>query len=973
MMLLFSAPAFAQNAKTVSLQLSDSSTGEAVAFATVSVTKKGDTSPAKYVLSDDKGKARLEKVKAGTYTLKAELLGYVSFTKEITVGKEDIDLGTVKLEPDAKVLDAANVTAAGNPIIIKKDTVEYNASSFKVTDNDMLENLLKKLPGVEVNEDGTITANGKTISKITIDDKTFFLDDPQLATKNIPAKIIEKVKVVQKKSEQAEFTGIEDGNDETVIDLSVQKGMMNGLIGNAVLGGGHDYPSQNYIDSYGTGDYRYQGSLFLGSFNEKGNISVIMNGNNTNNRGFNDMAGNMMGGMRGGRGMGGGFGGGSGITTSWLGGLNGGSTFFDDRMELFGNYLYNGSDRYVTETSDQTTFLDNYNLNYHNVGESDTKTYGHRFGARLEHKFSDNTSILFSPQFSLGGGSFTELSDFSTEKEFADGTKSLTNDGFNQNLGDSKTQSANGMFLLRQRLGMPGRTLTFRANYNFSNTDLDGFNQSVTNNYGEDGAAVSSSPVNQRYDQNQAQTSLSGNLTYTEPLGHGFYVEGNYQIGWNRNVSTKNTFDSGINDNFSNDRIYNVVGETPNEEYSSKIINRYINQRIGANVMFQNDKWHAQIGVSANPTDTYNETNGEEYKNKVVNWSPQAMIFWDGGDNMNLRMFYRGSSSQPSTTQLMRVPDNSNPLNISFGNINLNPYFSHNINTEFSFSNPKQFSSLRVSLSGGFVQDPIVNASWYGLNGVQYSMPMNGPTSGNASANITFNSPIAKSNFSVSSMTRASYSNSSSYVGSSVDMSGYYDETTGMLDYEAFNRDFASLNFQKNKIESLNATERLRLTYRNDFVELIAGGRTTVRKSWYTIASASTNTTWNNQISGSMNWTIPGGFEIAGDANYNWYRGYSTPQDDEVILNMSISKLLFKDRMTVMLKAYDILNQAKTLSVTDASNYHTESVNNTLGRYIIVSLTWRFGSFGGMRAPGGGRGGRRGPGGPGGGRPPMHF
>ncbi|MCQ2142400.1 MAG: carboxypeptidase-like regulatory domain-containing protein, partial [Bacteroidales bacterium] len=317
----------------VSVQLIDASNDEPVGFATVSLTPKGAAKPSKYGLTDDQGKGKLEGVRPGNYTFKAEIMGYKSFEKVLDV-KENVDLGKVKLSLDQKVLDAASVSAVGNPIVVKKDTIEYNASSFKTTENDVLEDLLKKLPGVEINEDGSITANGKTISKITIDGKTFFLNDPQLASKNLPAKMIEKVKVIEKKSDQAEFTGIDDGEEEQIIDLSVKKGMMNGLIGNMSLGGGHDVPSTDV-----QGDYRFQGAGFMGKFTEKSNLSLIVNANNTNNRGFNDLSGGMMGAMRGG-GMGrgsGGFGGGNGITTSYMGGLNGSWNLFDDKMELGSN------------------------------------------------------------------------------------------------------------------------------------------------------------------------------------------------------------------------------------------------------------------------------------------------------------------------------------------------------------------------------------------------------------------------------------------------------------------------------------------------------------------------------------------------------------------------------------------------------------------------------------------------------------
>lgn len=959
--------AFAQGGGTVTLSLTDSSTGDAVGFATVSITKPGTQKPYKYALSDDKGKTVFEKVAAGKYVLKAELLGYKPLTKDIEV-KGKLDLGALKMDPDKQVLDAASVSAAGNPIVIKKDTIEYNASSFKTTENDVLEDLLKKLPGVEVSEDGTVTANGQTISKITIDGKTFFLDDPQLASKNIPAKIIEKVKVVEKKSDQAEFTGIDDGNDETIIDLSIQKGMMNGLFGNVMAGVGHDVRKQVTGSelSSGNGDWRYQGAGFMGRFTDKNQISVVLNGNNTNNRGFNDLSGSMMQGMRGGGGGMGrgsrGWGPGNGITTSWMGGLNGNTSLFDGKMDLGGNYLYNNNETYVEEESKRITYLDDHNLIYNNKGSNTTNSDGLRFGVRLEHKFSENTSILFQPQVSFGNGDFNEVSDFSTLTEKS-GVTSKTNDGFTSNTGSNNNWRTNGFFLFRQKLGKAGRTLSFNARYNFSGNETNGFNQSRTTTYDEFGVADSDSVINQRYNQNQDTKSLTGRLTYTEPLGKGFFVEANYEASWNRTSSTKNTFDSGVVSDFGRDNlIYNPVDEKINEVYSSEIINRYINQTIGANFVYQKDKLRAQAGVSANPTYTHNETSGyDPYDNHVLNWAPQAMLWYDIDDNTNVRGFYFGRSQQPSVNQLMRVPDNTNPLNVSFGNMCLEPYFNHDFRSDFRHTNKKTFLSVNAGIDGGIVKNPIVNAQWYGTNGVQYSIPVNGKDSYNGSFRVMLNTPIAKSNFSIFNMTRASYSRSSSYVRSAnLDTDGYYDGDSFAV--EDFLADFNSLGFTLNKLQTVGLTERLRITYRNDIVELTAGGRTRMSKSWYTIANQSTNMTWSNQVTASMNWTVPGGLGIVADGNYNWYNGYTTDQGTQLILNAKITKMLFKDKFTLALNAYDILDQAKNLSISDSSNYHTETLNNTLGRYIVVSLTYRFGNFGG-------KGGRRM--GPGMGRGPM--
>ena len=970
---LFSHIALAQPF-TVKLKLVEEKTSEPVQFATVSVTPAGTTKALRYALTDDKGEAAVTRVGKGAYVIKAEIMGYKNFELQILVTK-DVDLGTVKMAEDVQALEASRVSAVGNPILIKKDTIEYNASSFKTSDNDMLEQLLKKLPGVEVGTDGSITANGETIKKITIDGKTFFLDDPQLASKNIPAKIVEKIKVVEKKSDQAMFTGIDDGEEETVIDLKLRPGMAQGWFGNVMGGGGHDVPGQGSDMN----DWRYQGAAMIGRFTDKSQISIILNGNNTNNRGFNDVAGSMMQNMRGSRGMGrgmGGWRGNNGISTSWMGGLNGAFTLLDGDMDLSGNYLYNGTDKFIEEETSKTTYMeDGTHLINNEKGTNNTFTQGHRFGVRLEHKFSENTSILFEPQFNFGSGNFSEFADFETRQTVLGNNEETyaVNDGYNSNKGWNKNWSTSGFLLLRQKLGKQGRTISANVRYSFSNNDLDGFNQSLTKAYVD--PATPDEIVNQRYDQNSKSTSLSGRLVYTEPIVKNLFLEANYQYSWNMNTSLKNTFDSATDNLLDGVLVYNADGEKTNPVYSNDIENVSHNHRAGLNLSYQLKKFRAQLGAAVNPTQTYNMTNGEEYKSNVVNWSPQAMLYYSPNDNLNLRMFYFGRSAQPSTSQLMPVPDNSNPLNISLGNPYLEPYFNHNIRGRFGYTNKKTFTSINLNLRATMVENAITSAQWYDSYGRQYSIPVNGPTTVSLNGRLFINSPIGKSGFSIFSMSFANYNESVSYIGTDsfkkLDSDKYYDPEEAVFDYDLFHKDFpdlekASDKFTKNNTQTVGFTQRLRFTYRNDFVELNLGGRTRMSKSWYTIQNANPQTTWNNQIDGSMNWTIPGGINLIADVDYNWYNGYTTPQEDEIILNAEITKLLFKKKVTLALKAYDILGQSKNLSVTDASNYHLETRNNTLGRYIILSLTYRFGNFnkGGGRGPGG-------PGGPGGPRGMM--
>ena len=970
---LMATAAYAQNSFKVSLKLVDANTNEPVSFATTSLTLAGADEAAKYVLTDTEGKSDFTKVKKGTYTLKAEIMGYKAHVQEITVDK-NIDLGVIKMAEDVEALDAASVTAVGNPIIVKKDTVEYTASSFKTSDNDMLEDLLKKLPGIEVSSDGSITANGETITKITIDGKTFFLDDPQLASKNLPAKMIEKVKVVERKSDQAQFTGIDDGQEEFIIDLSIYKGMMDGWFGNVTAGAGHDAPDKGYYNEdhkFAEEGWRYQGGAIVGNFKDHSQLTLILNANNTNNRGFNDLAGGMMGGMMGGGGMRGGMGG--GITSSWMGGVNGAWDLFDGDMELSGNYLYNGSNSYVEQESHKITYKnDGSHLLNDESGTSTRNTGGHRIGIRLDHEFSPSSSILFEPQFNFGGGDFSEFSDFATNTLGVDGIERKTNQGFNTSYGDNKNWTASGRFLYRQRLGKAGRTLSLNANYNFSNNDMTSYNQSLTqvdlnkDNEWDQNPTI----VNQMYLQNSKSSSLTGRLVYTEPLMENLYLEASYQYSWSRSNSLKDAFDSGTNEFGDGFIIYDPIGATPNAEYSNSILNENINQRAGITFSWQTDKLTAQLGAAANPTHTYNKTNGETYESNVVNWSPEARIRFYFNDYTNMQLNYNGRSSQPSTSQLMPVPDNTNPISVSLGNPYLQPYFNHNARWNFGYTNMSSFMSINGNISGGMVQNAITNAQWYDQASVQYSIPVNGPGTYNANAMLMINAPLGLSNFSIMSMTNARYNQSTSYIGNdNLATDKYYDAANVTFDYEAFNRDFPDLGktdaFTKNNTMTTGVMQMLRLTYRNDVVELVAGGRTNMSKSWYTMNSVNQKATWTNNASFEMNWTLPFGMNLITDVNYNWYNGYSSPQKSEFVWNAEITQLLFNNKCTIALRAYDLLNQAKNLTVSDVSNYHLESRSNTLGRYVVVAFTYRFGTFGnnrGGRGPGMGmgRGGMRG-------------
>ena len=588
---------------TLKAVLQDSKDKSPLSFATAAVSKTGDkdAKALAYTLSEENGSVEFTNLKPGNYTLKAELMGYKPFVKEFKIENSDVNLGVLSISPDLQQLDAAKVTDRGNPIQMKRDTIAFTSSTFKITDNDMLEDLIKKIPGMEVSEDGSITHNGRTISKITIDGKTFFLNDPQIATKNLPAKIVDKLKVIEKKSDQAEFTGIDDGEEETILDLSVKPGMMKGSFGNLMGGAGHDLPSTSV-----EGDWRFQSAGFLGNFTDKYQISAVLNANNTNNRGFNDLAGSMMGAMRpGGMGRGqGGWGSGNGITTSYMAGVNGGTNLFDGKMDISGNGMFNHSTKSVIEDSFKETLLDDSSLLYDTEGQSNTKTWGAGFGMRLEHKFSENTSIIFEPKFNFGGGSFAENENTLTRTVNYNNPADTLNTNSSNGLqsGNNRSLSASGFALLRQKLGIPGRTLTLMGSYNISrNSIFDALNKSNTITYDSEGKAVET-PIDQSYKQESNSTTLWARATFTQPLAEKLFAEVNASYSWSESNSDKFTYD-------------NLNGGALVDSYSNDIYNHFTSETIGANLLYQPGEARFQLGFSLIPSQMRNKTNsGSAYQ-----------------------------------------------------------------------------------------------------------------------------------------------------------------------------------------------------------------------------------------------------------------------------------------------------------------------------------------------------------------------
>ncbi len=930
--------AYAQSG-SIKLRLVDSLTNAPVDFASVYVSKDGTVNGAKHSMTDENGYATIEKIVPGNYIFKAELMGFKLKQLPVNVTKGVCDLGEIKMQQDVNTLEQVVVSAVGNPIVVKKDTIEYSAASIKTSDNDMLEDLIKKLPGFEVDSDGNITANGETIKKVYIDGKEFFLDDPQLASKNIPAKIVNKVKLVEKKSEQAEFTGIDDGDEETVLDLSIRPGMMQGWFGNLSGGGGMDIANTDH-------DARFQAAAMVGRFTDQTQISIIGNANNTNNRGFQDMSGEMMGALRssGMRGMGGGWGGNNGITTSWMGGINANGYLFNGDMEIGGNYLYNGNEKVLEEKTNKMTMLDNNEtITTAEQASSRSRTEGHRVGVRADWDITDKTSILFTPSFNFGYGDFEEKTSYYTDNNI----KGKVNDGESVTNGYNDNWRADGRILFRQKLGnTKGRTMSLNVNYNISQNSMTGDNRSVTNSY-DDKGNKETSVIDQQYVQSSDAYTIGGRFSYTEPLGKNFFLEASYRYNYRKTDAQKMTYDKDVQGGYT----------SLDTLYSSKYQNTFINQDARINLVKQEQKYSFQVGFSVQPAYTksvtalFKENRDSVLAYNVVNYSPSARFDYRFSDRNFLRINYRGTTNQPSITQLQPVPNNSNPLRITLGNPKLQPEFSHRFNINYRNTNTETFASQNGSIYATYVKDDIINASWYNSSGVQYTAPINSqePTF-TAGGRYMYNTPIAKSNFSIMSFTNVSLSRGLSYTGT-----GDVETLEEIIDH-----------LIAGKTTTLNVTERINFVYRSETFEARLGGSARFQNAWYTIKEQERPSTWTNSINGEVNYTMPWGTEIRTDARYTFYVGYEDGYNEPTcVWNAEISQLLFKKRATLRFKVYDILQQAKNVYRTTADNYVQDVEQNTLGQYFMLSFTFRFGNFGGQGMRGGhGSGPGRGPMGP---------
>ncbi|MDN3547025.1 TonB-dependent receptor [Mucilaginibacter aquaedulcis] len=850
-----------------------------------------------------------------TFKITVSGIGYQTLVRRYVM---DDATGPIKLDPikvkvQTNFLKTVKVVAEANPITIKEDTVEYKASSYKVREGSPVEDLLKKLPGVSVDNNGNVTAHGKQVTKVRVNGKDYFTGDVQTATQNLPADIVENIQVIDDYGDQANLTGIKTGDPDKILNITIQKGKSRGNFGQGSVGVGNDD--------------RYQARLSANSFLDARQIAVIGTLNNTNTNSFN-LGGSGGGGGRAGRGGGGGSGGSqistaNGITTNRSIGTN----YRDDwskKMTVYGSYSFADKDKdQSTITQQQNQFQSGTLINNDN---SDDKNHGinHRFDFNMEYKIDTSNYLKINPSFSYGISN-----DVSTDV-FSNMRNSSVVTGNELALTDATSQSGNLNVLYNHKFHKKGRNFSMNAVFGVSKSD-----QGLNDQYTTKQDTVTTQLFQQINSNNNSQR-VSVHLSYMEPIGKSTYLEGNY------NYSYTNT-----DNNRYNYRVDPITGKQTYVDSLSTIYNsQFITNRFGINLRGIGAKYNYTIGMAVQPSTLNGEAHAQRFNTNTFNYIPTARFIYNFSRNHSFTINYSGSNSQPSFTQLQLQPDYSNPQNRVYGNPDLKPSFTNNINLRYNQFDIESGNSLFTNLSFSETQNAIVTntSPVYNANAAGHSTSTKDSTiqethylntNGlyNVSGNYAFSKPFANRKFTITASGSAGYSNNVSYIEDQRNTGKNWVLSQGLK--------------LRTDIDSVMDTE--------------ISGNYSINTTRYSLPS-SLNTdasTWTLGIDGRnyffYSWVL--GYNLTQTINHGFS---STVKANPTLLSTYLEyQFLAKHIASLRFQAFDLFDENKGVSRTVSGNQIIDTRTNRLGRYFMLSFSLRLQKFKGSR-PGSSGGGRRG-------------
>jgi hypothetical protein len=945
-------------------KLADTLYKEILSEASVTVLNPVDSSVVNYTLTNAKGEFVVKDIPAGSFKLTVSYQGYMPFVKTFKISADSsvVDLGVIQMIKKGDLL--AEVVVEAPPITVKKDTVEFRADAFRTKPNSTAEDVLKKIPGMEVDKEGNVKAQGEEITKVYVDGKEFFGTDPKLATKNITADMIESVQVFDDMSDQAKFTRVDDGSRAKTINIKLKKDKRKGYFGRIMGARGSDD--------------RYDGSLSFNKFNGDQRISVLGAINNLNKSGFSfsDIVSTMGGfGSRGGGGGSGGFGGGGGNFggggSSGGGGNRGGGGSFSggsvggsgntgitksksvglnytdkwgSKMDVTASYFFSETDRTTDQERLRQSFFQNDSSTIQSTKVlSNNYNQNHRFNIRMEYYIDSMNSILYTPnltfQRSITDSYDSSLTNAQTAKE-----QYLRLSGVTRNQSERDGYNLNNNLLFRHKFGKTGRTFTLGLNNSIGQSNGEGQIYAPLKWFLPDGSIERDSLQNRVTSQKTRSHNNTVSGSYTEPIGNNKLIELNYAYTNNHSTSDGKGYDFNSG---------NGKYDKPNLLQTNYFENDYISNRFGLNFRMQKTKYNFQIGGSVQIADQNSRSiraitgKDSSYSQRFVNFNPVANFTYNFARSKTLRFFYNGRTNQPSITQLQDVivPDESNALLFYSGNPNLRQEFTHNLRLNYNTFNPANFKYISVNLNFNATQNKIINNIEYITQttdpndptkraGVQIYKPMNASGVYNGSSFITLGLPLRGklkgSNFNFNN--RISYNHDASFLNGQQN----YTDLWVISQSAGINLDIK----QKLNI-GLNGT----FAYNNT--------------NYSQQNSLSPDQTYYSQTySADISYIAFKSLVLSTDFDYIVNTGLGEGFNQSIPLwNASIAYQIFKKRNgEIKFSVNDLLNQNQSISRSVSDNYIQDTRSVVLKRYFLLSFTYNLNKAGAganQRGPGG--------------------
>lgn len=894
--------------------IKDTSSGLPLSDATVTVLLAKDSSLVSFSRTNNNGFFTIRNLEKDAYRLLVTHVGYLNITTQfvITATFTDIDFGTLIINNKSTLLQEVTVTQEKPPVVIRNDTLEYNAGSFKTKPNAVVEDLLKKLPGIQVDKDGKVKSNGEEVKRVLVDGKEFFGNDPKMATKNLPADAIDKVQVFDRKSDQSRFTGFDDGNSEKTINLTIKSDKKNGVFGKATAGAGDKG--------------LYQGNFNVNSFSGERQFSAIGMLNNTNKQGFSFMdILNFTGGLPGAGGRGGGMqadmnsmglpiqgaNNNQGITTTKAGGLNYNNSW-QKNLDVMSSYFYNRLQTDKTEKAYQQWLLPGNNFNTTKDNNSANTNESHRINISGDYKIDSTNSLKLTSSVNLQQSQYNINSNYNSTATAGN----LLNDGYANLFTAGKGYNWNNSALFRHRFAKKGRTFSANLSVNLNNTKSNGGLQSLNNYYLPDGSLQQSDTINQVNNQYNDSRSYGAVLSYTEPLSKKSLLEFNYNFNATRSTSDKRTFDfdkpsgkyAALNDALSNNFLSDYIYHRPTINWRNQ--QKKYNFAIGAAVQQAalNSKFHIMAKDSA-------------IERSFVNFLPNANMQYKVSQYKNIRVFYNTFTRQPSVTQLQPLTDNSDPLNIKIGNPGLKQEYYHRLQAEYISFDPYRHTSFFAGLTGGLTGNKIVNADQLGAQGQRITQPVNVNGAYNVSMNTSWGFPVKKIKSKLNLNSALSQSHNIGFV-----------------------------NTLKNNINAWNASQEIVWNYNyKELLDLSAGAEVIYNDVKYSLQNQQNLQYWSQHYTFEINLYLPKGFSFASDVDYTTRSGLTQGYNLHAVLwNAGIAKQVFKNKKgEFRLQVYDILSQNVGVSRNNNQNYIEDLSYNVLKRFWQLSFTYNISRFAG--------------------------